>query len=52
MHMADPLSLAYLPLVKQAIVDTQEVWNVADTRSPREVETEYIDMAESMPIRN
>ena len=25
MHMADPLSQAYLPLVKQDIVDTQEV---------------------------
>jgi len=50
-HMADPLSRAYLPLVKQDTVDTQEVWNVADTRSPTEVETEYIDMAESVPIR-
>ena len=50
MHMADPLSRAYLPLVKQDTVDTQEVWNVADTRSPTEVETEYIDMAESVPI--
>ena len=49
--MADPLSRAYLPLVKQDTVDTQEVWNVADTRSPTEVETESIDMAESMPIR-
>jgi len=51
MHMADPLSRAYLPLVKQDTVDTQEVWNVADTRSPTEVETEYIDIAESVPIR-
>ena len=50
MHMADPLSRAYLPLVKQDVVDTQEVWNVADTRST-EVETEYVDMAESVPIR-
>ena len=52
MHMADPLSQAYLPLVKQDTVDTEEVRNVADTRSPTEVETEYIDMAESVPIRN
>ena len=51
MHMADPLSRAYLPLVKQDMVDTQEVWNVADTRSPTEVVTEYVDMAESVPIR-
>ena len=51
MHMADPLSRAYLPQVKQDIVDNQEVWNVADTRSPTEVETEYVDMAESVPIR-
>jgi len=51
MHMADPLSQAYLPLVKQDTVDTEEVRNVADTRSPTEVETEYIDMAESVPIR-
>ena len=50
MHMADPLSLAYLPLVKQDIDDSQEVWNVADTRSSTEVETEYIDMSESVPI--
>ena len=33
------------------MVDTQEVWNVANTRSPTEVETEYEDMAESVPIR-
>ena len=45
MHMADPLSRAYLPLVKQETVDTQEAWNVADTRSRTEVETKYIDMA-------
>ena len=51
MHMADPLSRAYLPLVKQDIVDTQEVWNVADTRSPTEVETEYVNMAETVLIR-
>ena len=51
MHMADPLSRAYLPLVKQDMTDTQEVWNVADTRSPTEVVTEYVDMAESVPIR-
>ena len=51
MHMADLLSRAYLPPVKQDIVDTQEVWNVADTRSPTEVETEYVDMAESVPIQ-
>ena len=51
MHMADPLSRAYLSLVKQDMMDTQEVWNVADTTSPTEVETEYVDMAESVPIR-
>ena len=32
MHMTDPLSRAYLLLVKQDIVDTQEAWNVADTK--------------------
>ena len=51
MHMADPLSRSYLLLVKQDMVDTQDVWNVANTRSPTEVETEYVDMAESVPIR-
>ena len=51
MHMADPLSRAYLPLVMQDTVDTQEVWNVADTRSPIDVETEYVDVADSVPIR-
>ena len=51
MHMADPLSRAYLPLVKQDIVGNQEVWNVAEARSSTEVETEYVDMAESVPIR-
>ena len=51
MHMADPLSQSYLLLVKQDMVDTQDVWNVANTRSPTEVETEYVDMAESVPIR-
>ena len=49
--MADPLSRGYLPLVKQDIVDTQEVWNVADTRSPTEFKTEYVDMAESVQTR-
>ena len=49
--MADPLSRAYLSLVKQDIEDTQEVWSIAATRSPTEVETEYVDMAESVPIR-
>ena len=51
MHMAEPLSQSYLLLVKQDMVDTQDVWNVANTRSPTEVETEYVDMAESVPIR-
>ena len=51
MHMADPLSRAYLPLVKQDMMDTQEVWKVADPRSSTEVETEYVDKAESLPIR-
>ena len=48
-HMADPLSWANLTLVRQDIVDNQEEWNVADTRSP--VETDYVDMAESVTIR-
>ena len=51
MYMADPLSRAYLPLVKQDMVDTQEAWNVADTKSLTEVKTEHVDMAESVPIR-
>ena len=51
MHMAESLSRAYLPLAKQDIVDSQEVWSVANTRSPTEVETEYIDITESVPIR-
>ena len=51
MHMADPFSRAYLPLVKRDIVDTKDVWNVADRRSPTEVETEHVDTAECVPIR-
>ncbi|XP_022806614.1 uncharacterized protein K02A2.6-like [Stylophora pistillata] len=51
MHIADPLSRAYLPLGTLDIEDTQEVWSIAATRSPTEVETEYVDMAESVPIR-
>ena len=51
MHIADPLGRAYLPLGKQDIEDTQEVWSIASTRSQTEVETEYVDMAESVPIR-
>ena len=51
MHMADRFSRAYLPLVKRDIVDTKDVWNVADRRSPTEVETEHVDTAEWVPIR-
>lgn len=50
MHMADPLRRAYFPLVKQDKLDNQEVWNFADTSSPTEVDTEYVDMVESVPI--
>ena len=47
MHMADPLSLAYLPLVKQE----EDMWGVADERSPTEIKTEYVTMPEFVPIR-
>ena len=51
MHMADPLSRAYLPLAKQESGDNEEVWSIVDTRSPTEIETEYVDMIEFVPIR-
>ena len=37
MHMADPLSRAYLPLVKQEEDAKEDVWGVADERSPTEI---------------
>lgn len=48
--MADPLSRAYLPLAKQKGGNNQEVWSVADTRSPTEVETEHVGMTEFVLI--
>ena len=51
MHMADPLSQAYLPLVKQEEDTKEDVWGVADERSPTEIETEYVNMAEFVPIQ-
>ena len=51
MHMADPLSRAYLPLVKQEEDTKEDVWGVAYKRSPTEIETEYMNMAEFVPIR-
>ena len=50
MHIADPLSRAYLPLAKQESGDNEEVWSIVDTRSPTEIETEYIDLIEFVPI--
>lgn len=43
MHIVAPLSRAYLSLPKQG-VGNEEVWSVADTRSPTEVKAEYVDM--------
>lgn len=52
MHMADPLSRAYLPLVKEEEDAKEDVWGVTDERSPTEIETEYVNMAEfAVPIR-
>lgn len=51
MHIADPLSRAYLPLLKQEEDTKEDVWSVADERSPTEIETEYVNMAEFVPIR-
>ncbi|PFX33745.1 Uncharacterized protein K02A2.6 [Stylophora pistillata] len=50
MHIADPLSRAYLPLGTQDIEDTQEVWSIAATRSPTEVETEYVDIKSATEV--
>lgn len=46
MHRADPLSRAYLPLTKQGGVGNEEVRSVADTRSPTDVEAEYVKLYE------
>ena len=51
MHIADPLSRAYLPSTSQDEEFQEDVWGVNDIRSPTEVETEYVNMAEFVPIR-
>ena len=44
MHMADPLSRAYLPLTKQESVDKETAWSLTDMRSPTEIETEHVGL--------
>lgn len=44
-RMADPLSRTYLPLLKQDIVDREDVWSVADTRPSTKFELGYVDNA-------
>ena len=51
MHMADPLSRAYHPLVTQEEDIKEDMWGVAYKKSPTEIKTEYVNMAESVPIR-
>ena len=52
MHIADPLSRAYLPSTNQnEEVVKEDVWNVNDMRSPLKVAAEYVDMADFVPIR-
>lgn len=52
MHIADPLSRAYLPSTNQNEEEVKEdVWNVNDMRSPPKVAAEYVDMADFVPIR-
>lgn len=52
MHIADPLSRAYLPSTNQNEEEVKEdVWNVNDMRSPLKVAAEYVDMADFVPIR-
>ena len=51
MHMADPLSRAYLPQAKQKGGDQEGVWSVADMRSPTDIEIEHVDMIAFVPIR-
>ena len=38
-------------MAKQESGDNEEVWSIVDTRSPTEIETEYVDMIEFVPIR-
>ena len=51
MHIADPLSRAYLPSTSQDEEVQEDMWGVNDIRSPTEVEAEYVNMAEFVPIR-
>ena len=51
MHIADPLSKAYLPSTSQDEEVQEDVWSVYDIRSPTELEAEYVNMAEFVPIR-
>lgn len=51
MHIADPLSRAYLPSTNQNEEVKEDVWNVNAMRSPPKVAAEYVDMADFVPIR-
>ena len=51
MHIAGPLSTAYLPSTNQNEEEVKEdVWNVNDMRSPLKVAAEYVDMADLVLI--
>ena len=52
MHIADPLSRAYLPSTNQNEEEVKEdEWNANDMTSPPKVAAEYLDMADFVPIR-
>ena len=52
LYIADTLSRAYLPMTNcEREIDREEVI-LMDNRSPTEVETEYVKMAQFLPVRN
>ena len=52
LYIADTLSRAYLPTTScESEIDKEQVI-VVDNRSPTEVETEHVEMAQFLPIRN
>ena len=51
LHMADPLSRAYLSL-KEATEDQEDVMTVSETRSPTEIEAEQVNMLQYVPVKD
>ena len=51
LHMADPLSRAYLSL-KEATEDQEDVMTVSETRSPTEIEAEQVNMLQYLPVKD